>query len=199
MSLLDYKLWFMESLREVFELEREKIMEAVRNLIVALGYDPNDENFKETPRRVTDFFEELLSRKIEGNDYVHFTQESNLVIATGIVAYSLCPHHLLPVVYTVDVAYIPAGKVVGVSKLARLVADEASSIQLQETFTERLSSRMKELVGCEDVFVVVRGEHFCMRMRGIKSNAVIITSAISGRFKMLPVRIEALQLMGRWK
>ncbi len=177
-------------------LDREKAMRAVRELIEAMGLDPDDENFKETPRRVADFLEELIEPKISDEDYVKFTTVGNLVIVRGIRAYSLCPHHLLPVVYDINVAYVPNGKAIGLSKIARLAVTLAGKPMLQEDFTELLADEVTKLTGSKDIMVVVKGVHFCMRMRGIKQQeSNVVTSAIRGEFKDMALRSEALRLM----
>ena len=179
------------------QIDREKIKQGVRLILEGIGVDLNDENFKETPDRFADFLEELLSPKISVEDYKYFTSQGDLVIMKDIEAYTLCPHHLLPVHYRVYIAYIPRGKVVGVSKLARAVLDEARRLSLQEQFTEKLAQRIQELTESNDVMVVVKGVHYCMRMRGVKSNnSQVITSAIRGKFRDYALRMETLRLMG---
>jgi len=179
------------------QIDKEKIMKGVRLILEGLGLNPEDENYKETPQRVADFYEELLSPKITEDDYKYFTSSGDLVVVRDILAYSLCPHHLLPVVYRVYIAYIHVGKVVGISKLARVALDEAGRITLQEQYTENIASRIQELTGSNDVMVVVRGEHFCMRMRGVKTqDAEVVTSAIRGKFRDFALRMETMRLMG---
>ena len=179
-------------------LKREQIEEGVRLILQGLNYDLNDENFKDTPRRVADMFEEfILGNKYE-EEPVRFTQQSDLVIISNIKSFSFCPHHLLPVVYNTSVAYIPKGKVVGLSKPVRVVYDATSQLILQEDATELVASNLIKLTGSGDVMVVMRGEHFCMRMRGVKANAVVTTSAVRGLFKENAIlRHETLELMKR--
>jgi GTP cyclohydrolase I len=179
------------------KINREKIMEGVRLILEGIGIDPNDENFRETPRRIAEFYEELLSPKIGDEDYKYFTSKGDLVIVKDIQVYTLCPHHLLPVFYRVYVAYIPSGKVVGVSKIVRLILDEARRLNLQEQYTENVASKLQELVESNDVMVVVNGIHYCMRMRGVKTpNAEVVTSAIRGKFRDYALRMETMRLMG---
>jgi len=178
-------------------MDRRKIEEGVKLILEGIGVDINDENFKDTPRRFADFLEELLEPKITEDDYVTFTSSGNLVIVKGIKVYSLCPHHLLPVIYEVSVAYIPRGKVVGLSKIARLAMTLGGKLMLQEDYTEKLADELQMLVESDDVMVVVRGKHFCMVMRGVKqSDAEVITSAVRGKFVELELRSETLKLMG---
>jgi GTP cyclohydrolase I len=179
------------------KINREKIMDGVRLILEGIGVDPNDENYRETPRRIAEFYEELLSPKIGDEDYKYFTSKGDLVIVKDIQVYTLCPHHLLPVFYRVYVAYIPSGKVIGVSKIARLILDEARRLTLQEQYTENVASKLQELVESSDVMVVVNGIHYCMRMRGVKTpNAEVVTSAIRGKFRDYALRMETMRLMG---
>jgi len=177
-------------------LKREQIEEGVRLILQGLNCDLNDENFKDTPRRVADMLEEfILGNKYE-EEPVRFTQQSDLVIISDIQSFSFCPHHLLPVVYNTSIAYIPKGKVVGVSKPVRVVYDATSQLILQEDATELVAENLIKLTNSNDVMVVMRGEHFCMRMRGVKTNATVRTSAIRGAFKEdFMLRFETLKLM----
>ena len=177
-------------------LKREQIEEGVRLILQGLNCDLNDENFKDTPRRVADMLEEfILGNKYE-EEPVRFTQQSDLVIISDIQSFSFCPHHLLPVVYNTSIAYIPKGKVVGVSKPVRVVYDATSQLILQEDATELIAENLIKLTNSNDVMVVMRGEHFCMRMRGVKTNATVRTSAIRGAFKEdFMLRFETLKLM----
>jgi len=178
-------------------MDREKVEKAVKDLIEAMGFDSESENFKETPRRFADFLEELFTPKITEDDYVTFSSAGNLVIAKDVNVFSLCPHHLLPVIYKVNIAYLPHGKVVGVSKLARVAMDLARKLPLQEDFTEQIADGIVNLTGSNDVMVVVRGKHFCMVMRGVRQeNSEIVTSSIRGSyFSSKDLRDETLSLM----
>jgi GTP cyclohydrolase I len=177
-------------------MNENKILEGVRLILEGLGVDLNDENFKDTPQRYLNFLKELTEPKITDDDYTYFKSLGNLVVAKDIIAYSLCPHHLLPVIYNVNIAYIPGGKVVGISKLARLVLDYSGKLMIQEDFTEELANELIKLTQTQNVMVVVEGKHFCMMMRGVKQqNSSIITSAIRGKFNNLDLRLETLRLM----
>jgi GTP cyclohydrolase I len=178
-------------------IDEKKIVEGVRLILEGLGVNLEDENFKYTPQRFLDFLKELAEPKILNEDYVTFTSVGNLVIVKDIRAYSLCPHHLLPVIYDVNIAYIPKGKVVGLSKIARLTLNLCGKLMLQEDYTEVLANELIKLVGSEDVMVVVKGVHFCMIMRGVKQQkSEVITSSIRGVFwTNLNPREEVLKLM----
>jgi GTP cyclohydrolase I len=177
-------------------IDEKKIIEGVKLILEGLGVDLNNENFKKTPQRYLNFLKELIEPKITDDDYTYFKSIGNLVISKNIVVYSLCPHHLLPVIYNVNIAYIPVEEVVGISKLSRLALELGSKLLLQEDYTEQLADRLIKFVKSNDVMVVVEGKHFCMMMRGVKQqNSSIITSAIRGRFNKLDVRLETLRLM----
>jgi GTP cyclohydrolase I len=178
-------------------IDERKIIEGVKMILEGLGVNLENENFRDTPRRFLEFLKELIEPKITDEDYVTFTSVGNLVVVRDIRAYSLCPHHLLPVVYDVNIAYIPKGKVVGLSKIARLALDLCGKLMLQEDYTEMLANELMKLVGSEDVMVVVKGVHFCMVMRGVKQQkSEVITSSIRGVFwTNLNPREEVLKLM----
>jgi len=179
-------------------MDENKIIEGVRLILEGLGVDLNDENFKYTPIRYMNFLKEILLPKITDDDYVYFKSLGNLVIAKNIVVYSLCPHHLLPVIYNVCLAYIPKGKVVGVSKLSRLALELGGKLMLQEDYTEQLAEELTKLTRSNDVMVIVEGKHFCMMMRGVKQqNTSIITSAIRGKFEDIELRSETLNLINK--
>ena len=180
-------------------IDKKKVRSAITLLIDALGYDINDQNFRETPRRVADMFEEIL----EGNKYeeepVHFVQSSNLVIVGGIRTYGFCPHHLLPISFEGEVAYLPEKEVVGLSKLVRVTVDCTSKLIMQEEATEEIADKIQEITGSQDVMVVLKGQHLCMQMRGVKCReGYVVTSAVRGRFESeQALRMETLRLMGR--
>jgi len=179
-------------------MKRELVERGVKLILEGLECDMNDENFKDTPRRVADMLEEFFNENRYDEEPVRFTQQSDLVVLSGIESFGICPHHLLPISYTASVAYIPHGKVVGLSKLVRVVRDGTSRLVLQEDATEIIADALQKLTDSQDVMVVLRGEHFCMKMRGVRSNSVTTTSAVRGLFKEnMALRMETLRLMER--
>ena len=178
-------------------IDKEKVKVATALLIDALGYDINDQNFKDTPRRVADMYEEI----IEGNKYeaepIRFIQSSNLVIVGGIQTYGFCPHHILPVFIEVETAYLPKKEVVGLSKLVRVVNDCTNKLVMQEEATEEIAKRIQKITKSPDVMIVLKGQHLCMQMRGVKNKGShAITSAVRGKFESEPaLRMETLNLM----
>ena len=169
------------------------------------GLDLKDENFKDTPKRVArayyEIFEGVKNTKEQVKEILDSSFPSDLnemIISKNIHVYSMCPHHLLPVEYNISVGYIPHGKVLGISKLSRLVEVLAKRPVLQETLTHEIVDYLNMSLGVVGAICEVEGVHFCMKMRGIKQqNSKMITSAISGVFKDKNngARAEFLQLI----
>lgn len=161
---------------------------AVRELLLALGEDPDREGLRETPRRVAAAFQEVLGgRRIDpaallqvGFDEGH----DEMVILRDIPFFSICEHHLFPFRGAAHVAYVPRGRVVGISKLARLVDAVARRPQLQERLTAQIADIMMHGLQPDGVAVAVEAEHLCMTMRGIKKpGSRMVTSAMRGTFQ----------------
>ncbi len=166
-----------------------KIRAAVRSIIEAIGEDPEREGLKETPRRVAEMYSELFSgMKTDPTEELKVGYElghREMIIIRDIPFYSVCEHHLLPFYGLVDIGYIPdmAGRVVGISKLARVVEAFARRPQIQERMTSNIADAIMEGLRPSGVAVVVKAEHLCMIMRGVKKpGSNIITSAIRGSF-----------------
>jgi len=178
-------------------IDKERIKNAVREILLAMDEDPEREGLRQTPERVAKMFEELLGGYGEKEiETPYFTQRSDLVILKNLKFYSLCEHHILPFFLNICVAYIPKGQIIGISKLVRLVEKYTMRLQLQERLTEQIADEMVELTNSPDCMVVVRGEHLCMRMRGVKNPGEVITSAVRGGFlKDWDVRMEVLKLL----
>lgn len=152
--------------------DKEKIKEAVKTIIEAVGEDVNREGLKETPDRIGRMYEEIFSGLNE-DPKIHLSKtfnvdNDNLVIEKDIHFYSMCEHHFLPFFGNAHIAYIPNGKVVGLSKLARTVEVFAKRPQLQERLTEQIGNALLENLKCKGVMVIIEAEHLCMSMRGIK-------------------------------
>jgi GTP cyclohydrolase I len=181
-----------------------KVEALVRELLRELGEDPSREGLAKTPARVARALQFLTSGYHgEIRDLVNgaiFTQQThNMVIARDIELYSLCEHHLLPFFGRAHIGYIAQGRVLGVSKLARLVDHFARRLQIQERLTEELAEAIRDVVSAEGVGVVVEAQHLCMMMRGVeKQNSVMTTSAVLGSFRSsAATRGEFLTLIGR--
>lgn len=183
--------------------DEKKIAALVRQLLLELGEDPEREGLKKTPQRVaksmaylTQGNRQRLGKVVNG---AYFTSGTNhMVILKGIELYSLCEHHLLPFYGRCAIGYISRGKVLGVSKLARIVDMFARRLQIQERMTEEIANAVMQEAGAEGVGVVVRAKHLCMMMRGVeKQNSEMTTSAVLGSFRTdEKVRQEFLSLIG---
>ncbi len=167
-------------------MDKELIEESVRNIITAIGEDPEREGLKETPRRVADMYEEIFSGiKDSPEKYIKIFHEQNndeVVIVRDIPFYSMCEHHLLPFFGKAHIAYIPNnGTVIGLSKLARIVNCYARRPQLQERLTSQIADFLDKELHPQGVVVLLEAEHLCMTMRGVKAaDAKTETSAIRG-------------------
>jgi len=178
--------------------------EAVLQLLRALGEQPEREGLLNTPERVARMFSELLSGyhadldKIVNGALFNITYDQ-MVIVRDIEFYSLCEHHMLPFLGRAHVAYMPAGKVIGLSKIPRIVDIYARRLQVQERMTRQIADLLQELLEPTGVAVVVEGLHLCMMMRGVKKHdARMTTSAMHGAFRTNPsTRQEFLDNIGR--
>ena len=148
--------------------------------------DLKDRNFLETPERVARFYIEMFG--VKENEYATFPEDyTDFVLLKEHRMYSLCPHHLLPVEFTVSLAYIPSGKVLGLSKLPRLLGECNTKPLLQERFTKDVVKALEENVpGIKGAACFVEGEHGCTKIRGVKTSAHFFTYHLSGVFKTEP-------------
>ena len=153
-------------------MDQEKIKQGVRLILEGVGEDLNREGLVETPDRVARMYEELLAGlTMDGSEHLQktFSVENNeMVLEKDITFYSLCEHHLLPFYGKVHLAYVPDGKVAGLSKLARTVEIFARRLQLQEQMTGQIADALMDYLKPKGVMVMVEAEHMCMTMRGIK-------------------------------
>ena len=167
-------------------VDKARVAAAVRELLEAIGEDPDRPGLKETPSRVARMYEEVFSGLNE-DAHVHlklFDEPGNdeMVIVRDIPMYSMCEHHLLPFIGKAHIAYIPAdGRIIGLSKLARIVNVYAKRPQVQERLTSQIADFLFDELGAKSVAVIVEAEHLCMTMRGAKAaGAVTQTSALRG-------------------
>jgi GTP cyclohydrolase I len=184
-----------------YRVDTAKIEHAVGEILVAIGDDPEREGLRGTPRRVAEAYEFLFAGL--GDDParhldVGFQEEHReMVLVRDIPLHSLCEHHLMPFVGKAHVGYIPDGKVVGLSKLARLVEGYARRPQLQERLTTQVAEAIHERLGARGAIFVVEAEHLCMTMRGVqKPGSVTVTSAVRGIYaRDQRTRQEAMSLI----
>ncbi len=169
-------------------MDTKKIEKAVRMLIEGIGEDPDREGLLDTPKRVSKMYEEIFggySDDPKKHLSKTFESEGNtVVLERDIPFFSTCEHHLMPFFGVVHIAYLPNGRVVGLSKLARTVDVYAKRLQLQEKLTSQIASAIKKELNTKGVMVIIEAEHTCMTMRGIKKIGVKASSAVSlGEFE----------------
>jgi GTP cyclohydrolase I len=179
----------------------ERIRKAVQEILLAVGEDINREGLRQTPDRVARMYTELLGGTLE-DPHLHlqsvFTEKyDEIVLLRDIPFYSICEHHMLPFIGKAHVAYLPTGKVLGVSKLARIVDNFAHRLQAQERMTGQIADFLMQNLRPLGVAVVLQASHSCMTIRGIrKPGSMMVTSALRGSFKKdARTRAEVLNLM----
>ncbi len=171
------------------DAQKEELQKSVHRLIEVVGDDPKRDGLKKTPKRVTDAWEFLTKGygqdpKQVLNSALFDSESDDMVIVKDIDFYSMCEHHMLPFFGKVHIAYLPAGKIIGLSKLPRLVDIFARRLQVQEQMTTEIAKTVQSLLGARGVGVVVEAQHLCMMMRGVeKQNSYALTSAMMGRFR----------------
>lgn len=184
------------------EPNQTRIAKLVRELLVELGEDPEREGLKKTPQRVaksltflTRGYRQNLKTVVNGAKFTSGT--NHMVILKDIELYSMCEHHMLPFYGKCAIGYISKGKVLGVSKLARIVDMYARRLQIQERMTEEIANAIMNEAGAEGIGVVIKAKHLCMMMRGVeKQNSEMTTSAVLGTFRSdEKVRGEFLSLI----
>ena len=184
----------------VFDEKRAE--NAIRELLIAVGEDPDREGLRETPARVARAYHELLAgMRQEPRDVLTTTFDlghDEMVLVKDIEIVSFCEHHLLPFHGVAHIGYIPAatGKITGLSKLARLVDVYARRLQVQERLTSQIADSLMEILGARGAIVVVECEHMCMSVRGIrKPGAKTTTSVVRGQLRDPATRAEAMSLI----
>jgi GTP cyclohydrolase I len=177
------------------------IEQAVRAILVAVGENPDREGLRHTPQRVARMYEELF-RGLHEDPAKHLVvgfheQYDEMVVLRDIAFHSMCEHHLLPFMGKAHVAYLPRGKVVGLSKVARVVEACARRPQLQERLTVQIADLLMDRLDAKGAAVIVEATHTCMTIRGVKKpGSVIVTSAMRGTFRTnLATRTEAITLL----
>ena len=169
-------------------IDQEKVKEAVRLLLKGIGEDTGREGLIETPDRIARMYGEICGgmemdvKEILSKTFV--TEKTEMVLEKDIVFHSICEHHMLPFFGKVHIAYIPGGRIVGLSKLARCVEVYAKRLQLQERMTEQIAEAVMEHLSPKGVMVLTEAEHMCMTMRGIKKpGSKTVTYAVKGAFR----------------
>ncbi len=182
-------------------VDQPRIEKAVREILLAVGEDPDREGLVETPARVARMYAELFAGlRQDPRDHLHkaFTEKyDEIVLVKDIEFNSVCEHHLMPFMGRAHIGYLPDGRVLGLSKLARLVEAVAHRPQVQERMTEQIADYLEDDLGAKGVAVVVEATHTCMTVRGVrKPGSVCVTSAMRGVFRAnVSSRAEVMSLI----
>ncbi len=174
---------------------------SVKNMLTIIGEDPKREGLLKTPQRVYKAYEFMTKGYKQDpnvilNEALFESSNDEMVLIKDIEFYSMCEHHLLPIIGRAHVAYIPDGKVVGLSKIPRMVEVFARRLQIQEQMTEQIADAIKEVIEPKGVGVVIQARHMCMEMRGVeKVNSTTTTSALRGMFLKEKTRAEFFNII----
>jgi GTP cyclohydrolase I len=194
-----------ENTEDRLDVDHPRIAAAVREILLAIGEDPDRDGLKSTPERVARMYAEVC-RGLHHDPSEHLLTtfdagHDELILVKDIPLYSLCEHHLLPFLGLAHVGYIPNedGRITGLSKLARLVDGFAARPQVQERLTTEVADALVRVLDPRGVIVVVEAEHLCMSMRGVrKPGSSTVTSAVRGLFRHdMSSRMEAMRMMGK--
>ncbi|MDQ7049005.1 MAG: GTP cyclohydrolase I FolE [Enterobacterales bacterium] len=181
-----------------------KLEQHYKDILQAVGEDIERDGLIDTPKRaakamqfLTRGYNQCLTEVV--NDAIFESDNDEMVIVKDIELYSLCEHHMLPFIGKCHVAYLPTGKVIGLSKIARIVDMFARRLQIQENMTKQIAEAIMQVTDAAGVGVVIEAKHMCMMMRGVeKQNSSMITSVMLGAFRKKPAtRAEFLQLVGK--
>src|SRR5664279_3043300 len=170
-------------------MKNKKIEQLIKELLTEIGEDPQREGLKKTPERVARMYQDLTggyqtSLKNLVNNAIYSQRVHNMIILKDIELYSLCEHHLLPFFGKCHVAYIAKKKIIGISKIARIVDMYARRLQLQERLTQEIAESLQKTLDPLGVGIVIEAQHLCMMTRGVeKQNSVMVTSAVLGIFR----------------
>ena len=197
-----YKILWVRTTLSAYKMTEQKLTDLYAQILTHIGEDVNRDGLINTPGRAARALEYLtrgynLSLEEVVNNAVFETDNDQMVIVKDIELYSLCEHHLLPFIGKCHVAYLPKGKVIGLSKIARIVDMYARRLQIQETLTNQIAQAIQEVTNSVGVGVIIEAQHLCMMMRGVeKQNSVMKTSMMLGAFKTsVNTRSEFLNLV----
>ena len=164
-------------------MNKERVKKLVRELIIEVGEDPTREGLRETPGRIANMYNEIFAGYDSDSELsVQFSEDSDVVVARNIQFYSMCEHHMLPFFGKIHIAYSPNGRVFGISKLVRLVEKYSKRLQIQERLTKNIADEL-HAQGVKGVVVLADAEHLCMKMRGVKNDAMLSSSAFRGIYE----------------
>lgn len=178
-------------------MDDERVKRLVRELIIELGEDPTREGLRETPERMASMYREIFGGYESDSELsVQFSEDSDAVVAKDIQFYSMCEHHMLPFFGKIHIAYAPDGRVFGISKLVRLVEKHAKRLQIQERLTKNIADELYGQ-GVKGVVVTADAEHLCMRMRGVRNNARMTSTAFRGIYENRAEKEDILSIIHR--
>ena len=183
--------------RQPRQVDYPRLLALGRELLLAIGEDPDREGLRETPRRWADAWREFIEYDTGTTETTFASVVSDqMVCVSGIRVASLCEHHLLPFWCDISIGYIPNAKVLGLSKFARIAQQFAHRLQLQERLGEQIADEISRITGTQNVAVVLKGEHYCIAARGIRSPARMTSSVMRGVFRTeSQIRMEFLRLI----
>ena len=164
-------------------MDEDRVKRLIRELIIELGEDPTREGLQETPERIANMYKEIFGGYESDSELsVQFSENSDTVVARDIQFYSMCEHHMLPFYGKIHIAYSPNDRVFGISKLVRLVEKYSRRLQIQERITKNIADELYAR-GVRGVAVIVDAEHLCMKMRGVRNDATVSSSAFRGTYE----------------
>jgi GTP cyclohydrolase I len=176
-------------------MDKNRIKKLVRELIIEVGEDPSREGLLETPERIAEMYEEIFGGyDIDSELSLQFSEDSDVVIAKDIKFYSMCEHHILPFFGKIHIAYSPNGRVFGISKLVRLVEKYSKRLQIQERLTKNIADELHSQ-GVKGVIVMTEAEHLCMKMRGVRNDATMMSAAFRGIYEKKDERDNIIALI----
>ncbi len=176
-------------------MNKDRVKKLVRELIIEMGEDPTREGLRGTPDRIADMYEEIFAGYDSDSELsVQFSEDADAVVVKDIKFYSRCEHHMLPFFGKVSIAYLPSGRVFGVSKLVRLVEKYAQRLQIQERMTKEIADEL-HAQGVKGVMVLSEAEHLCMKMRGVKNDATMTSAAYRGFYERKENREDVVAII----
>jgi GTP cyclohydrolase I len=176
-------------------MDNKRVEKIIRELIIEIGEDPTREGLKDTPARIAKAYKEIFEGYDSNSELsVQFSEDSEVVIAKDIQFYSMCEHHMLPFFGKIQIAYAPNGRVFGISKLVRLVEKYAKRLQIQERLTKNIADELYSH-GVKGVAVMAEAEHLCMKMRGVKNDARVSSSAFRGIYEKQNQKEEIVRII----
>jgi len=177
------------------KIDKKKIEKLIRQILLELGENPDREGLIGTPHRIAEMYEEIFGGyNMNAQLDISFSEQSDAIIAKDIQFFSMCEHHMLPFYGRMSIAYVPSGKVFGISKLARLVEKYSRRLQIQERLTKEVADEIMKM-GVKGTLIIAEGEHLCMKMRGVRNNSIIMTVAYRGILEQKELRENLLTLM----